>query len=193
MLKKCFLLFLLFFISNIPLPSSAITPLKVAVLPVINTVNYRYQNDLQLIQSSMKKPFKYPYYTLIEPDLVEQVCQNYVTENKGDRLHGKNALTDISSKLSADLVIVTEISKCKMTRLHSFWHDETYIDIDIALTCYAYSTGSKKYDVIRVVKSTREPESLNTNTDIIFKELSEEILVKLPYKRIPLPSMQSNI
>ncbi len=187
MIKKLLCLLLVLCISHTALPAAAaITPLNVAVLPVINTAHYRYAEDIEVIQNTIKKPFKYPYYTLIPSAVVEKAYKEFLVQNKGVRLSDEKAMAELANTLSADIVVAVELSKFRMDRITSFWlDDDTYVESDIVLKCYAYSALSKKYDVIKAVKSEREYESINTNADVVFKDLTEEILVKLPYKRIP--------
>ncbi|HWR44147.1 hypothetical protein [Sporomusa sp.] len=189
LLKKVLLLLLIFCVSNITLPAYAITPLNVAILQPINTAKYKYVDDVQIIQDTIKKPFKYPYYTLIPSDTVEKTTQTFLVDNRFLKLSDEKAMSDLANKLSADIVVVVELSKVRMNRIYSPWLDDTYIESDIVLKCYAYSTLSKKHEVIRVVKAEREAESVNTNANVIFEELTEQILVKLPYKRIPVSSV----
>ncbi|SMD05276.1 hypothetical protein [Sporomusa malonica] len=180
---------LLFCLSNITLPAYAITPLNVAILQPINTATYKYMDDVQIIQDTIKKPFKYPYYTLMPSDTVEHITQTFLVENRSAKLTDKKSMSDLSDKLSADIIVVVELSKFRMNQIYSPWLDDTYIESNIILKCYAYSAITKKYDVIKVVKSIREPESVNTSAAFAFKELTEEILVKLPYKRIPVSNV----
>ncbi|MBP2662512.1 MAG: hypothetical protein H6Q71_460 [Firmicutes bacterium] len=168
------------------LPAFAIEPITVAVLPPINTANFKYSDDVQIIQNTIKKPFKYPYYSLLPDDTVKKGTSTYLVEHKRSRLTDEKSMAELANNLSADLVVVVELSQVRQDRVHSFWYDETYIDSDILLKCYAYSALLKRYDVIKVVKYDRESESVDTNTDVIFKDLTEQLLVKLPYKRIPL-------
>lgn len=186
LIKKLLCLLLVLCASQIALPAAAITPLNVAVLPVINTANYRYAEDVQVIQNTIKKPFKYPYYTLMPSATVEKAYKELLVQNKGVRLSDEKAMAELANTLSADIVVAVELSKFRMDRITSFWLDrDTYVESDIVLKCYAYSAQSKKYDVIKAVKADREYESVNSNADVAFKDLTEEILVKLPYKRIP--------
>jgi len=185
--KKIVLLFLILCISTIPLVVHAITPLRVAVLPVINTANYRYLDDVQIIQDTIKKPFKYPYYKLVPAETIDQIFQASLAQEK---LTDEKAMAALAKKLSVDIVVVAELSKVRINRLYSRWLDDTFIDSDIVLVSYAYSAIDKKYDVIRATKRKRQPESIDTQAPVFFKELTEEILVKLPYKRIPIVSQR---
>lgn len=188
--KKLLFLLLVLCVSLTALPAAAITPLKVAVLPVINTANYKYIDDVQIIDKMIKKPFKYPYYTLIPLPVVEKAGQEYFVQNKGLKLSDEKAMMELADRLAADIVVTVELSKFRMDRTTSFWLDDTYVESDIELKCYAYSALSKKYDVIKVKKCDRESESVNTNANVVFTELTEEILTKLPYKRIPVNRAQ---
>ena len=185
---KLFLLLLV--LCTAPLSTFAIEPITVAVLPPINTDHLRYLDDNQVIQNTIKKPFKYPYYSLLPADTVQTATTAYLSEHKTSRLTDEKSMAELATNLSADLVVVVELSQVRQDRVHTFWSDETYIDSDIVLKCYAYSALLNRYDVIKAVKYERESESVNTNLDVIFKDLTEQLLVKLPYKRIPLAGFE---
>ncbi|QDR79920.1 hypothetical protein [Sporomusa termitida] len=171
-------------------PVYALTPLTVAVLPVINTAQYRYADDVQIVQDLIKKPFKYPYYALLPADTVAQATQAVSTDKHPFRLTDEQAMAGLATTLSADIVVVVELSKVRLKRLYLPWYDDTYIDSDIVLKGYAYSAVTGKYDVIKVSKAKWEPESIYTDAAFVFTELTEQILVKLPYKRIPVQAGQ---
>lgn len=179
------LLLLLLVFCTVPLPACAINPINVAVLPPINTANYRYLDDIQVIQSTITKPFKYPYYSLLPADTVQKAAKTYLAEHKTSRLTDEKVMAELATNLSADLVVVVELSQVRQDRVHTFWFDETYVESDIVLKCYAYSSLLDRFDMIKAVKYDSESESIDTNIDIIFKDLTEQMLVKLPYKRIP--------
>jgi hypothetical protein len=162
----------------------------VAVLPVINTEKYRYLDDIQIIQATIKKPFKYPYYTLIPTDTVEKTTQAFLVDNRSVKLSDEKTMSALADKLSADIVVVVELSKVRINRIYSPWLDDTYIDSDIVLKGYTYSAADKKYNIFKATKSEREPESINTQASVFFKDLIEEILVKVPYKRIPILTIE---
>lgn len=182
-----FILLLLLTSCFVIMPVSAIEPIKVAVLPPVNTAGYPYWEDVQILQNTLKTPFKYPYYSLIPPDTALAAVKNNTSQNKSSSPTDEKALAQIAATLSADLVVVAELSTVNQTITSSFWQDETYVDSNIIVKCYAYSALLKKYDVCKAEKYGREPQSINTNMDIILKELTEQLLQKLPYKRIPLP------
>ncbi|SDE25195.1 hypothetical protein [Sporomusa acidovorans] len=187
--KKIVLLFALLCFSA-ALPVFAIEPFNVAVLPPVNTAGFNDPASMQIIQSTIKKPFKYPYYSLMPQDAVQNAAKAYLAENKSLHLTNEKSLTAIANKLSADIVVVVELSRAKQTRFSSFRLDDTYVESDVALTCYAYSALTKKYDVLKVKKWETEPESVDTAMSVILKELTEELLVKLPYKRIPQAGLE---
>lgn len=182
--KKIFL-FLALLCFSAALPVFAIEPFNVAVLPPINTAGFNDPDSMQIIQNTIKKPFKYPYYSLLPQADVQNAAKTYLTENRSRHLTNENSLAAIANKLSADIVVVVELSRAKQIRLSSFRLDDNYVESDVALTCYAYSALTKKYDVLKVKKWETEPESVDTAMSVILKELTEELLIKLPYKRIP--------
>lgn len=179
-------IFLLLLILCAATPVWAIQPIQVAVLPPIDAARLSNMDDTQTIQSTIKHPFKYPYYSLIPSETVFETTKTYLAENKNCRLTDEKSLAQLASNLSADLVVVVELSKFDLSRTSSFWNEDTYINSDIVLKCYAYSALLKRYDVIKVEKCDREAESVNTNTEYFIKDLTSQILEKLPYKRIPL-------
>ena len=178
--------FVLFCLTAMACPVQAITPLKVAVVPVINTAQYRYQEDVQIVQELIKKPFKYPYYTVLSADTVTQAMQKTNVSHRPLSVADEKALASLAAQLPADIIVAVELSKVRLNRIYLPWLDDTYIDYDVVLKGYAYSALTGKYNVIKVAKAKREPESLETNAAFIFTELTEQILEKLPYKRIPL-------
>lgn len=186
------ILILLLLLCATTLPVWAIQPIKVAVLPPINTADYRYLEDIQVVQNAIKKPFKYPYYSLLPANIVQEATTKYLIEHKNSRfrLTDKKSLADLARNLSADLIVVVDLSQVRQDRIDTFWLDETYVESDIVLKCYAYSALLNRYDKIEAVKYDRESESVDTNIDVIFKDLTEQMLVKLPYKRIPLTGFE---
>jgi len=178
---------------GITVPVQAMTPLKVAVLPAINTANYKYMEDVQIIQDELKYPFKYPYYSLISTELVATGTQSFLSANKTIRLSDKQAMAELAEKLSADIVIAVELSQVKLVEFSDFWQDEYYVESGIVLKCYAYSSVDREYHVIKVTRFETEPYSVNTNAAIFFKDLTGQILEKLPYKRIPSKEWQEKM
>ncbi len=178
--------FVLFCFTAMACPVQAITPLKVAVVPVINTAQYRYQEDVQIIQELIKKPFKYPYYTVLPADTVAQAMQKVNASHRPLSVAEEKDLASLAAQLPADIIVAVELSKVRLNRIYLPWLDDTYMDYDVVLKAYAYSSLTGKYEIIKVAKAKREPESLETNAAFIFTELTEQILEKLPYKRIPL-------
>lgn len=173
------------FIASTAAAGYAITPRKVAVLPLINTAQYKYLADIQIIQDTIKKPFKYPYYTVIPADISAKISQELVKENKNAKLSDEKFMAAAADKLEADIIVVMELSRARFDRLHTWDFEETYVVSDVELKCYSYAAATKKYSVLKAGKYDRESESINTNADVIFKDLTEAILEKLPYKRIP--------
>lgn len=185
---KVLLLLLILFATT---PAFAIQPIQTLILPLVDTAGLGDDAAAQIMQDTLKQPFKYPYYSLLPAAAGKEAAQAYVTTNKTARLTDKQSLAQIADTMSADLVLVVELPRFRFNRSFSFWHDdETYVDSDIVLKCYAYSTLTKRYDVIEAVKYDHEPESIYTNTNFIFKDLTQQLLTKLPYKRIPLAGFE---
>jgi hypothetical protein len=185
--KVLLLLLVLFTVT----PAFAIEPIQTIILPLVDTAGLDDAAARQIIQDTLKQPFKYPYYTLLPFAAGQQAAQAYVAANKTARLTDAQSLAQIAKDLSADLVIVVEVPRFRLSRSFSFWQDdETYVDSDIVLKCYAYSALSKRYDSFEAVKYDHEPESIYTNTSFICKDLTQQLLTKLPYKRIPLAGFE---
>ena len=184
--KQLVLVLMILCLTAAAAPAYAITPFKVAVLPVMNTAKYRYPEDLDVIQNTLIKPFKYPYYTLLPPAAVNDTVKQFLQENKGRKCSDQQVMAELAGKLSADLVVVAELSQLRLDRIYSYNYDDTYIRSDVVLTAYAYSALTKKYDRIKVTKAEIEAESIETNGPAILQDLTEQILIKLPYKRIPV-------
>ena len=185
LVKTIVFLLLLVYFSTTAAAGYAITPLKVAVMPPMNTANYRPQQDIQILQDTIKKPFKYPYYTLLPADMAAAAAQSLLAENKQASLSDETSLSAVAGALSADIVVVVELDRARQQRFYSRRLDDTYIRSDITVKCYAYSAATQQYYIMKADRDSLEGESINTSPEVIFKELAEEILVKLPYKRIP--------
>ena len=190
LLKNILFLFIFMLSFSVTIPCLAMTTLNVAVLPAVNTADYKYQDDIKIIEDTIRKPFKYPYYSLLPLDRVQLTTQ-FPTAGNHIKLTDSDTMAQIANRLSADLVIAVELKRARMDRVHSVWLDDTYVDSDVIIKCYAYSTAARKYEVFKAVKYNREPESINTNADTVFKELTEELLTKLPYKRIPIEDQKA--
>lgn len=154
-------------------------------MPPMNTADYRPQQDIQILQDTIKKPFKYPYYTLLPADMTAEAAQSLLAENKQARLSDEIILSAVADALSADIVVVVELDRARQQRFYSHRLDDTYVQSDIIVKCYAYSAATKQYDIMKANKNSVEGESVQTSPEVIFKDLAEEILIKLPYKRIP--------
>ncbi|MBP2634286.1 MAG: hypothetical protein H6Q72_193 [Firmicutes bacterium] len=188
LLAKVLLLLLVLFAAT---PAFAIQPIQTLILPLVNTAGLSDDAAAQIIQDTLKQPFKYPYYSLLPAATGKEAAQAYLTTNKTARLTDKQSLAQIADTVSADLVLVVELPRFRLNRSFAFWQDdETYVDSDIVLKCYAYSALSKRYDVIEAAKYDHEPESIYTNTNFIFKDLTQQLLSKQPYKRIPLAGFE---
>ncbi|HML33151.1 hypothetical protein [Sporomusa sphaeroides] len=185
LVKKIVFLLLLAYFSTTASAGYAITPLRVAVMPPMNTADYRPQQDIQILQDTIKKPFKYPYYTLLPADMTAEAAQSLLAENKQARLSDEIILSAVADALSADIVVVVELDRARQQRFYSHRLDDTYVQSDIIVKCYAYSAATKQYDIMKANKNSVEGESVQTSPEVIFKDLAEEILIKLPYKRIP--------
>lgn len=191
MIKGMVFIFLVVCFSAIASTCYAITPFRVAVMPPINTSGYRNQADIQILQDTIKKPFKFPYYKLLSDEVVAERMRTLLTD-KQEKLSDEKNMAAVASTLDADIVIVVELSRASQHRFYTFNLDETYVKSDLLVKCYAYSAATQQYDIIKASKDSLEWESINTNPEVIFKELAEEILTKLPYKRIPLSTSLSD-
>jgi hypothetical protein len=192
-LHKVLFALLIFCISAINLPVQAMTPLEVAVLPVINTADYKYTEDIQIIESKIREPFKYPFYSVIPSNNAVEAEMAAIVNNKAVRLSDEQTMAALAEKLAADIVIAVELSRADFREFTDFWHEENYIESAIVLKCYAYSAVDKKAHVIKATRFTTDTYTVNTTAAVFFQELTEEILTKLPYKRIPTPEIQKRI
>lgn len=192
-LHKMLFTLLILCVSTINLPVQAMTPLEVAILPIINTANYKYMDDIQIIESKIREPFKYPFYSLKPSNTIIEADKAFLANNKAVRLADEQQMAALAEKLSADIVIAVELSQADFREFTDFWHEENYIESGIVLKCYAYSAIDKKVHVIKVTRFATETYSVDTNANVFFKELTEQILDKLPYKRIPSPVWQEKI
>lgn|GEM_PF-1497678 len=192
-LQKVVFVFLLLCVLTGGLTAQAMTPLKVAVLPVIKSANYKYIDDIQIIEHKIREPFKYPFYSVIPLKAVDEADKASLADNKVVRQAEEQTMAAIAEKLAADIVIAVELSQADLREFTDFWHEENYIESAIVLKCYAYSAVDKKAHVIKATRFTTDTNTINTTAAVFFQELIEEILAKVPYKRIPTPEIQKRI
>lgn len=167
-------------------PAQAISPRKVAVLPVINNAGYWYTADFQVIQDTIRGPFKFPYYELVSAEAANDAAKSFLAQHKGAKLSDEQTMTELAGILSADIVVVVEVVRVSLTEFGNFWDGDYFLKSDIILKCYAFGARDKEYQVMKVTRFRIEPFGVDTNAPAFFKELTEQILVKLPYKRIPI-------
>lgn len=180
------ILFLLVF--SLPNSVSAFPKYKVAVLPIINTENLKTTEISDLIQYKIQRKLRFPFYEFI-PDTEISDALKTLTVKNGKLIPDKNNLSFLSQALSADIVLVVEITKARIDLQNhfSFWNDfdETIETTDILLKSYAYSAQDNKYYFIKARKYNSAPVSTNSGLRSATDPVIDDLLKKLPFATIP--------
>jgi hypothetical protein len=185
--KKIFILVALlqFYTILSPLPALAFKTYHVAIVPLINTANCKDQEVLQLLHTKVSNKFKFPFYEIIPTEAVTAaLLKNTATE----KVTGKAPMKELSNKLSADIIIAVELVQAQSTTITpSIWslHDDTYVDTNVLLKCYTYSASDDTYLSLKASNSGIEPMTIDTNLYNAVENVMDQIIAKLPYKRVP--------
>ncbi len=172
--------FLQLYIVLTPLPAFAYNTYHVAVVPVVNTANCQDEEILKLIQTKVKDKFKFPFYEIIP-----------VQKEALTRLKDKASIEQLANDLSADIVIGIELVNAQSAIVTpSFWsfysnNDDTYLDTRVLIKCYTYTVKDDIYLSLKASSSGLEPMRVDTNLYNSVGKAMDEIIGKLPYKRVP--------
>jgi phenolic acid decarboxylase len=193
-LKRIFILIMLlqFYTVLSPLPSFAFKTYHVAIVPLINTANCKDQEVLQLIHTKVSDKFKFPFYEIIPTEAVTTALQKNTTTEK---VTDTAPLKELSKKLSADIIVVVELVQAQSTTITpSIWslNDDTYVDTNVLLKCYTYSASNDKYLSLKASNSGIEPMTVDTNLYNSVGKAMDQIIAKLPYKRVPNDAITNN-
>lgn len=184
--KKIFILVALlqFYTIFSPLPALAFKTYHVAIVPVINTANCKDQEVLELLHTKVNNKFKYPFYEIIPPEDVTTALRDTTAK----KIIDKASMKELSNKLSADIVIAVELVQAQSTTITPSllsMNDDTYVDTKVLLKCYTYSASDDTYLSLKAANSQVEAMRVDTNLYNYVEEAMDEIIAKLPYKRVP--------
>lgn len=184
--KKIFILVALlqFYTIFSPLPALAFKTYHVAIVPVINTANCKDQEVLELLHTKVNNKFKYPFYEIIPPEDVTTALRDTTAK----KIIDKASMKELSNRLSADIVIAVELVQAQSTTIIPSMlsmNDDTYVDTKVLLKCYTYSASDDTYLSLKAANSQVEAMRVDTNLYNYVEEAMDEIIAKLPYKRVP--------
>jgi hypothetical protein len=194
LLKKIFILIVVLQFCTVlyPLPSSAFKTYHVAIVPLINTANCKDTEVLQLIHTKVSDKFKFPFYEIIPTKVVTEALQENKTMGKVTDIA---KMKELSKNLSADIIVVIELVQAQSTTITPSLlslNDDTYVDTKVLLKCYTYSAGDDKYLSLKASNSGIEPLSVDTNLYSYTEKAIDQLLAKLPYKRVPDDAITNN-
>lgn len=187
---KLYINIIMFFLLIFALPHSvsAFPKYKVAVLPIINTENLKTTEVSDLIQHKIQRKLRFPFYEFIPNEEMIAALKTLTIKN-GSIIPSQNNLSALSQTLSADIVLVVEISKARIDLQNHFssWNDfdETIETTDVLLKCYAYSTQDNQYYLMKAAKYNSAPVSTNSGLLHATDPVIDELLKKLPFTTIP--------
>jgi hypothetical protein len=185
--KKIFILVALLQLYTIfsPLPALAFKTYQVAIVPLINTANCKDQEVLELLHTKINNKFKYPFYEIIPTEAVTTALRENTTTKK---IIDNASMKELANKLSADIIIAVELVQAQSTTMTPSilsMNDDTYVDTKVLLKCYTYSASDDTYLSLKAANSQVEAMRVDTNLYNYVEEAMDEIIAKLPYKRVP--------
>lgn len=169
-----------------PFSALAYNTYHVALLPLANTANCQDKEIVELLQSKVINKFKFPFYEIIPAESAAAMQQDALKP-----LKDKAAMKKLAKDLSADIVIGVELVHAQSTTVTPpFWgpysdDDDTYLDTRVLIKCYAYSAKDDTYLSLKSSNSGLEPMRVDTNLYNSVEKAMDELIGKLPYKRVP--------
>ncbi|MBM6733319.1 MULTISPECIES: hypothetical protein [Megasphaera] len=132
--------------------------------------------EAQYMLKRLREPFRIPYWDRVEAQ--EQLAPDGITID---------AMRALSEKYNADIVVVPVVQTWYWRQYQFFFRFDGEIVTDCAyyLSVYAYD---RKQDTLKSYSSRgreRESASILNNPYEILGKAMDEVLAKLPYKRIP--------
>ncbi|MDF2633161.1 MAG: hypothetical protein K0R78_35 [Pelosinus sp.] len=178
-----------------PLPALAYNTYHVAIVPLINTANCKDQEIIQLIETKVKDKFKFPFYEIIPTQSVTTALQKRLLREK---ITNQSAMKKLSTDLPADIIIAIELVHAESRIVRPFFwsydsDDETYLDTNVLVKCYTYSAKKDTYLSLKGSSYGLEPMRIDTNLYNSVEEAMDQIIRKLPYKRVPDDVLDKNI
>lgn len=197
MSKKIFILivFLQFYTFLAPLPALAYNTYHVAILPLINTANCKDKEIIQLIETKVKDKFKFPFYEIIPTASVITAIEQSIHREK---ITNQSSMKIISADLPADIVIAIELVHAQsLIVTPSLWSlysdDDTYLDTNVFIKCYTYTVKNDSYRSLKASNSGLEPMRIDTTLYNSVEKTMDQMIKKLPYKRVPDDALSKNI
>jgi hypothetical protein len=197
MSKKIFILiaFLQFYAFLAPLPALAYNTNHVAILPLINTANCKDKEILQLVETKVKDKFKFPFYEIIPTESVTSTIKKSMTMEK---ITNQSSMKKLSADLPADIIIAIELVQAQSLLVTpSLWSlysdDDTYLDTKVFIKCYTYNVKNDTYLSLKASSSGLEPIRVDTTLYSSVEKAMDQIIRKLPYKRVPDDALSKNI
>lgn len=181
--KKALLLgLLLVFACQVIVPAAcfAFETRRVVLVGPVDTAKYQSRSVNAIITDSWKRVFRYPFYEIVVeiPDPKAPVDQAM--------------LEKIADEHDADIVVVTEIVRLydfTYTRYgRGFLDDDTWQEIQLLLTAKTYARKGGLHHAASARRWQVETLSVDSGAEPLVADAMEEILAKLPYKRVPQDS-----
>lgn len=176
-MKKAVLYLLLLLVgyhAYIPETCSAFTTRRVVLIGPIDTARYQSEELNKLVSERWKRVFRYPFY-----EVVAQI------QNPG-KLPDKLLLARLAQEQSADLIVSAEFARLRSyTYSRGLWDDETWQETELRLVATTYLRSNDQYQVFSVSRSQNEPISVDTGPLRLMDDAMDEVLSRIPFKRIP--------
>lgn len=149
---------------------------QVVLVGPLDTARYHSSSVNTIITDHWKRVFRYPFYEVsAEIPVIKTPADNILLEK-------------IADEHDADIVVVTEIVRLydfTYTRYgRGFFDDDTWQEIQLLLTAKTYARADGHH-AISVRRWQVEPLSVNSHAEPVVADAMEEILAKVPYKRVP--------
>lgn len=196
MSKKIFVLiaFLQFYAFLAPPSALAYNTNHVAILPLINTANCKDKEILQLVETKVKDKFKFPFYEIIPTESVTTGIKKSMTMEK---ITNQSSMKKLSADLPADIIIAIELVQAQSLLVTpSLWSlysdDDTYLDTKVFIKCYTYNVKNDNYLSLKASSSGLEPIRVDTTLYNSVEKAMDQIIRKLPYKRVPDDALSKN-
>ena len=169
LLHICMLSLLLCFFAGTALAAPAEkTPLRVAVLPVYDETGSMTEDGLQRLQDRVLRELYVPlndtlkavYYVPEEDsqDALEELMKGH----KG-KVYLESVMKPLADKLSADLVVLVDVTQCYERTYMNYWDDELYLECYAGLRLTGYDRRNDR--VLHENASRWYNDSYNTSSD----------------------------
>ncbi len=110
----------------------------------------------------------------------------------------QSSMKIISADLPADIVIAIKLVHAQSLMVTpSLWSyysdDDTYLDTNVFIKCYTYTAKNDSYRSLKASNSGLEPMGIDTTLYNSVEKTMDQIIKKLPYKRVPDNALSKNI